>query len=151
MTNKTALLIILALLLGFISAMLLFKQTQKIDSGISMEQEIVIVRDTIVVIKEGRRTHIKTQPIRTLRDTMTIITNPFTISLDTTIARDSIYFKYLYPENQMDLKIISAPDTSYNQYIYIKETEQANYTLTWLERIGIFSDGVVIALLISSK
>ncbi len=149
MNTKSLMLILLSLLLGFSLSMLFFNKPDNKESSKIIHKEFVVVRDTVLVIKEGRNTKFNTKPTREISDTSLVMTNPFVVTLDTTIARDSIYLRYLFPENELYMQIASAPDTTYNQYVYIKEAETQESGNTWLERIGIFAFGALTALLLS--
>lgn len=150
MKANTIILLVLAYASGFMSAYLIFGD-RKIETPYFGNGNISITRDTVFQVLPQKVINLKGKPKIKTSDSIKPPENPFELTMDTTYARDTISFKYSYPENLLSLKISSLPDTLPKYDIILYKQENNNTTNIWLERIGILTFGIAVGVLMNRR
>lgn len=128
------LLIIAALILVY----LLFDYKMNINSVEKIKIDTVYIDNTRQPIKLN-----KIKPKLIYQKDTTIITNPFKAVIDTVIKKDTIKIDYNYPENDLNLSVISEKDTL--KFAQISKNDAKE--ISWYNFLPPFLFGIILGLI----
>jgi hypothetical protein len=136
---------LLGFVLGVFTIFLVYPRGEKI---VKMPvREKITLRDTILKIIKPEPLVINKTRLKIIRQSDTIIqSKPFTAELDTVISRDTMKFRYEYPQNVFSFYLAKKPDTLRYQQIVVRETIEKERP--WWEIPVSVGGGIIAGVLI---
>jgi hypothetical protein len=129
---------ILLIIAALILAYLLFDYKMNINSVEKIKIDTVYIDNTRQPIKLN-----KIKPKLIYQKDTTIITNPFKAVIDTVIKKDTIKIDYNYPENDLNLSVISEKDTL--KFAQISKNDAKE--ISWYNFLPPFLIGIILGLI----
>lgn len=119
------------------------KHCNEITNVITKYDTVLIVKESEPIIIEKARTKLVYK-----RDTI-IETKPFTATIDTIVKFDTVFAKFDFPENTLDILIRKKPDSTLIHTIYI--TKEIIKERPWWEASAYTLGGTIVGFVIGKS